>query len=129
MAARIASVTIPSNKRVVISLTYIKGVGRSTAEKVLDQLNIDHNTRVKDLTEEQVKSIRNLIEGDYKVEGNLLRDILLHIKRLREIHSYRGLRHSKKLPVRGQRSKTNSRTVRGNKRNTMGSGKIKATKK
>lgn len=126
--ARIAGVSIPSNKRVVIALTYIKGIGQTTAEKIIADLNIDSNTRVKDLTEDVVNTLRKAVEKTYKVEGDLTRETLLNIKRLKEINSYRGSRHAKRLPARGQRTKTNSRSVRGNKRNTMGSGRVKAQK-
>lgn len=126
--ARIAGITLPSNKRVEIALTYIKGVGISTSKKVLGQLKIDKNTRVKDLPEATVNTLRKTIEAQYRVEGDLTREVLLNIKRLKEIGCRRGIRHTKKLTVRGQRTKTNSRTVRGNTRSTMGSGKVKAQK-
>lgn len=126
--ARIAGINLPPNKRVEIGLTYILGIGRSTADKILKQTKIDPNTRVKDLTENEVNSLRALIDNDYKVEGDLRREFLTNIKRLKEIKCYRGIRHSKNLPARGQRTKTNSRTVRGNVRKTMGSGKTKMTK-
>lgn len=126
--ARIAGVTIPTNKRVVIALTYIKGIGRVTAQKLVDQYKIDPHLRVKDLTEDVVNSLRKSIETGFKVEGDLTREVLLNIKRLKEINSYRGVRHSKHLPARGQRTKTNSRTVRGNTRRTMGSGRVKEQK-
>ncbi len=126
--ARIAGVTIPSNKRVPIALTYIKGIGRSTAEKIVKELGIDENIRVKDLSDDVINKLRNVIEKNYKVEGDLTREVLLNIKRLKEIGCYRGIRHMKKLPVRGQRTRTNSRTVRGNVRRTMGSGRVKPQK-
>lgn len=127
--ARISGVNIPREKRVEISLTYIYGVGLTTANKILKTLKIDKNIRVKDLTEEQVNALRQMIEKSYKVEGELKRDKLANIKRLKEIKAYRGTRHAKNLPVRGQRTKTNSRTVRGNKRVTMGSGRVAAGQK
>jgi small subunit ribosomal protein S13 len=123
MAVRIAGVTLPNEKRVEIALTYIFGIGRSKANKILQQTQTDINIRVKNLTEDQINKLRNLIEKEYRVEGDLKREIGSNIKRLKEISSYRGLRHSKNLPVRGQRTKTNSRTVRGNVRKTMGSGR------
>jgi len=122
--ARISGVNIPREKRVEISLTYIYGIGLTTANKILKTLKIDKNIRVKDLSEEQVNALRQMIEKNYKVEGELKRDKLSNIKRLKEIKAYRGNRHAKGLPVRGQRTKTNSRTVRGNKRVTMGSGRV-----
>lgn len=126
--ARIAGITIPTNKRVVISLTYIRGIGKSTAEKIIDDLGIDHSTKVKDLTEDQVVKLRAEVEKKHRVEGDLRRDMLSNIKRLIDTGSYRGTRHSRRLPCRGQRTKTNSRTVRGNVRQTMGSGRVKAQK-
>ena len=117
--ARISGVNIPNDKRVEISLTYIFGIGLSTSQDILKKLNIDPNTRVKDLNEEDVNRLRQNIEKELKVEGELKREKIGNIKRLKEIHSYRGSRHSKSLPVKGQRTKTNSRTVRGNKRVTM----------
>ncbi len=122
--ARISGVNIPREKRVEISLTYIYGIGLTTANKILKTLKIDKNIRVKDLSEEQVNALRQMIEKSYKVEGELKRDKLANIKRLKEIKAYRGTRHAKNLPARGQRTKTNSRTVRGNKRVTMGSGRV-----
>lgn len=122
--ARISGVNIPREKRVEISLTYIYGIGLTTANKILKTLKIDKNIRVKDLSEDQVNALRQMIEKTYKVEGELKRDKLSNIKRLKEIKAYRGTRHAKGLPVRGQRTKTNSRTVRGNKRVTMGSGRV-----
>jgi small subunit ribosomal protein S13 len=121
--ARIAGVSIPTNKRVVISLTYVYGVGPATAKKVLKEAGVSETTRVKDLTTDEVTKIRNIVEKQNRVEGDLRRDVLGNIKRLKEINSYRGSRHAKRLPARGQRTKTNSRTVRGNVRNTAGSGR------
>jgi len=125
---RIAGVNIPNEKRIVIALTYIYGVGPITAEKVLKSLNISPDIRAKDLPEEQVNILRAKIEKECKVEGNLRREVLSHIKRLKEIRSYRGVRHYRGLPCRGQKTKTNSRTVRGNVRKTLGSGRTKAQK-
>ncbi len=129
MAVRISGVNIPDNKRVEIALTYIFGIGRSTANKILDKLNIDKNIRVNKMSPDDVVKLRNEIEDNYVLEGELKRQIMMNIKRLKEIGSYRGLRHSRGLPVRGQRTKTNTRTVRGNKRVTMGSGRRSIEKK
>ena len=114
--ARIAGVDIPREKRVEVSLTYIFGIGLPTAEKILAQTNINPDTRVRDLTEEQVNRLRELIDRRYKVEGDLRREVALNIKRLIEIGSYRGVRHRRNLPVRGQRTKTNARQRRGPKK-------------
>jgi small subunit ribosomal protein S13 len=125
--ARIAGVTLPNNKRIETALTYVYGIGDKTAKDLVKQTGLNPETRVKDLTEAEVGKVRDLIEkGGMKVEGELRRDVLSNIKRLKEIGSYRGTRHHRNLPVRGQRTKTNSRTVRGNKRKTMGSGRVKA---
>lgn len=110
--ARIAGIDIPRDKRVVVSLTYIYGIGRSTSEKILAKTGISEDIRVKDLSEEQVNVIRNEIDG-VKVEGDLRREVQLNIKRLMEIGCYRGIRHRRGLPVRGQRTKTNARTRKG----------------
>ena len=126
--ARIAGVTIPNDKRVVIALTYIFGVGDTTSKKGLAQAKVDESIRVKDLTEDQVNAIRTILEKNYRLEGDLRRLVLTNVKRLKEIGSYRGTRHIKNLPVRGQRTKTNSRTVRGNVRRTMTSGRRMLTK-
>jgi small subunit ribosomal protein S13 len=120
--ARIAGVNLP-NKRIEIALTYIYGIGRSLACRILEQAQINKDKRSNELTEDEVNRLRNIIEKNYKVEGELKREILSNIKRLKEIGCYRGIRHAKGLPVRGQRTKTNSRTVRGNVRKTMGSGR------
>lgn len=127
--ARISGVNIPREKRVEISLTYIYGIGLTTSNKILKTLKIDKDIRVKDLSEEQVNALRQMVEKSYKVEGELKRDKLANIKRLKEIKAYRGTRHAKNLPARGQRTKTNSRTVRGNKRVTMGSGRVASGQK
>lgn len=121
--ARIAGVNLPNNKRVAIGLTYIFGIGKTRSIKILKSLKIDPNIRVRDLTEEQVNKLRSEIEKKYQVEGDLKREVIGNIKRLKEIGSYRGSRHIKRLPCRGQKTKTNSRTIRGNVRRTMGSGK------
>ena len=114
--ARIAGVDIPREKRVEIALTYIFGIGLPTAQKILTQPNVNPDTRVRDLTEEQVNRLRELIDRRYKVEGDLRREVALNIKRLIEIGSYRGMRHRRNLPVRGQRTKTNARQRRGPKK-------------
>ena len=126
MAVRIAGVNIPNEKRVEIALTYIHGIGQSRSNKILAEAKVNRDIRVKDLKEDEVNRLREIIEKKYAVEGDLRREVQANIKRLREIDCYRGSRHVKHLPVRGQRTKTNSRTVRGNKRVTMGSGKSKA---
>lgn len=120
---RIAGINIPENKRIEIALTYIYGVGRSLARKILNQAKIDPFLRAKDLTADQVNQLKEIIEKNYKIEGDLRRIVMINIKRLRDIDSWRGTRHVKKLPVRGQRTRTNTRTVRGNVRKTVGSGK------
>ncbi len=114
--ARIAGVDLPKDKRIEIGLTYVYGIGRTSAKKILEQTGINHDTRVKDLTDEEEAKIRECIDHHYVVEGDLRRSVALDIKRLTEIGSYRGLRHRKGLPVRGQRSKTNARTRKGPKR-------------
>jgi len=121
--ARIAGVNIPTQKRVVVSLTYIFGVGASRAADILEKLKIDPDTRVNALTDEQVDGIRNLLNADYKIEGDLRREVLMNIKRLTDLGCYRGLRHRKGLPVRGQKSKTNARTRKGPRRAVAGKKK------
>lgn len=121
--ARIAGVNIPDNKRIEIALTYIFGIGKSTSGVILDELKIDRNIRAKDLTSEQVNALKNNIEASYKIEGELKHEIRMNIRRLKEIGCYRGMRHQRGLPSRGQRTKTNNRTLRGNVRHTMGSGR------
>ncbi len=125
---RIAGVNIPDNKRIEISLTYIYGVGKNTSSNVLAELKIDKNKRTKDLTEEEQNSIRSYIEKKIKIEGDLKLEVRDNVKRLKEVGCYRGTRHQRGLPVRGQRTKTNNRTVRGNVRRTMGSGRVKTEK-
>jgi len=125
---RIAGVNIPDEKRIEISLTYVFGIGPSTANKILDELNISKQTRTKDLTEAEQNQIRDFVEKKYSVEGELKHKIRTNVKRLKEVGAYRGIRHQRGLPVRGQRTKTNNRTVRGNVRRTMGSGRIKTEK-
>jgi len=120
--ARIAGVDIPNDKRVEISLTYIYGVGRSSAIRILKRAEINPDTRVKDLTEQEISRIREVLEGNYVVEGDLRRELSMNIKRLMDIGTYRGLRHRRGLPVRGQRTRTNSRTRKGPRR-TVGARK------
>lgn len=126
--ARIAGVTLPANKRVDIALQYIYGIGKTTAMSIIKKTGVDGSIRVKDLPESDANKLRDVVEKEYKVEGDLRREVLTNIKRLKEIGAYRGTRHIKSLPVRGQRTKTNSRTIRGNVRKTMGSGKRKLEK-
>lgn len=125
--ARIAGVDLPKNKRAEIGLTYIYGIGRSTAQAILKKANVDFNKRVGELTDEEVANIRSVIQSDVKVEGALRSEVQLNVKRLMDIGSYRGLRHRKGLPVRGQRTRTNARTRKG-KRKTV-AGKKKAIEK
>lgn len=126
--ARIAGVTIPAQKRIVIGLTYIYGIGNVRSVQILERAKVDGNIRSKDLTLEQENAIRVIVEKEYRVEGELRREVMGNIKRLKDIGSYRGSRHAKKLPVRGQRTKSNSRSVRGNVRKTAGSGRRMLTK-
>ena len=114
--ARIAGVDLPRDKRVEIGLTYIYGIGRVSANRILKDANVNPDTRVRDLTDEEVARIRDIIDAHYMVEGDLRRDTALNIKRLQEIGCYRGIRHRKGLPVRGQKTKTNARTRKGPKR-------------
>jgi small subunit ribosomal protein S13 len=124
---RIAGINLPENKRMEIALTAVYGVGRSTAAKILTNAGVPLGIKVPDLTEEMEAAIRTQIES-LKIEGDLSRDVDQNIKRLKDIKAYRGVRHMRHLPARGQRTKTNSRTVRGNVRKTMGSGRRKAEK-
>ncbi|MCQ2533477.1 MAG: 30S ribosomal protein S13 [Clostridia bacterium] len=121
--ARIAGVDLPNDKRVEIALTYIYGIGKTSADSIIAATGINPDTRVKDLTEDEVASIRDQIENNYTVEGDLKREVALNIKRLTEIGCYRGRRHRNKLPVRGQRTKTNARTRKGPKRTVAGKKK------
>jgi len=114
--ARIAGVDLPKNKRVEIGLTYIYGIGRSTARQILSELNIDFNTKTDQLSESEINYIRRMIDGKYKVEGELRSEVSMNIKRLMDLGCYRGLRHRKSLPVNGQRTKTNARTRKGPRR-------------
>lgn len=125
---RIAGVNIPDEKRIEISLTYIYGIGPSSATKILDELEISKLTRTKNLTEDEKNKIREYVEKKIRVEGELKHAVRTNVKRLKEIGAYRGIRHIKGLPTRGQRTKTNNRTIRGNVRKTMGSGRVKAEK-
>lgn len=117
--ARIAGITLPPNKRVEIGLTYLFGIGRAKSNNILEEAKIDKNKKVKDLTEEEVNSIRQIIEQREKIEGDLRKDVSMNIKRLIEIGAYRGIRHRRRLPVRGQRSKTNARTRKGPRGNVI----------
>jgi small subunit ribosomal protein S13 len=127
--ARIAGVNIPTEKKVKISLAYIYGIGFSRALDVLEEAKVDPEKRVKDLAEAEINKIRELVEKKYVVEGDLKREIIGNIKRMKEIGCYRGIRHIKGLPVRGQTTKRNSRTIRGNVRKTMGSGRKPSAQK
>ena len=129
MAVRIAGVNIPNEKLVEISLTYIYGIGQTKAKEILRTANLSPDTRVKNLTDQQVNRLRELVEKQHKVEGDLKREVFSNIKRLKEINCYRGARHIKGLPVRGQRTKTNNGTVRGNVRRTAVSGKKMSAQK
>lgn len=121
--ARIAGVDLPREKRVEVSLTYIFGIGRASARKIVEQAGINPDTRVKDLTEEEVVKLREIIDKNYQVEGDLRREVNMNIKRLMDLGSYRGIRHRRGLPVRGQKTKTNARTRKGPKRTAGGKKK------
>ena len=126
---RIAGVVLPQQKRIEAALSYIYGVGFPRSRQILQAVKVDPSKRTKDLSEAEVSRLKEFIEGNYKVEGALRQEIQLNVKRLKEIGSYRGIRHIRGLPVRGQRTKTNSRTVRGNVRKTAGSGRKSASEK
>lgn len=126
--ARIAGIDLPNEKRVEIGLTYIYGIGRSRANEILGQTGVSPDTRCRDLTETEVARLRELIDSEYIVEGDLRRDVAMNIKRLQEIGSYRGLRHRRNLPVRGQRTRTNARTRRGTRRTVAGRKRARAKK-
>jgi len=126
---RIASTNIPNEKKIAYALPYVYGIGPTLATKILKDAGIDGNIRAKDLTEAQQDKLRAIVEKDYKTEGDLRREIMSNIKRLKDVKCYRGIRHMKHLPARGQRTKTNSRTVRGNVRKTAVSGKKLAGQK
>ncbi|MBW2051745.1 MAG: 30S ribosomal protein S13 [Deltaproteobacteria bacterium] len=118
--ARIAGIDLPKNKRVEIALTYIYGIGRSTSQVILNNANVNWDTKTDNLTEEEITKIRKIIDSDVKVEGDLRREVTTNIKRLMDLGSYRGLRHRKSLPVRGQRTHTNARTRKGPRRSVVG---------
>ncbi|MBI4919972.1 30S ribosomal protein S13 [Candidatus Azambacteria bacterium] len=126
---RIAGVNIPENKKIIISLSYIYGLGQGEAKKIIASLKIDPLKKASDLSAEELNRLKDYVEKQYKIEGELKRVIQSNIKRLKEIGAYRGYRHSRGLPVRGQRTKTNSRTRRGNVRKTVGSGRKKSAEK
>jgi small subunit ribosomal protein S13 len=126
--ARIAGIDVPRDKRVEIALTYIYGIGPSISRQILHQTRVNADTRVRDLTEDEVHRLREVIDREYKVEGELRREVALNIKRLTEIGCYRGLRHRRNLPVRGQRTRTNARTKRGARKTVAGRRKATAKK-
>jgi small subunit ribosomal protein S13 len=126
--ARIAGVDLPKNKRTEIALTYIYGIGKTSSQQILEQAGIDPDIRIKDLTEEDATRIRVIVDRDYKVEGDLRREVTQNIKRLQEIGSYRGLRHRRNLPAHGQRTRTNARTKRGSRRTVPGKRRSRAKK-
>ena len=126
---RILGADIPDNKKVEIALTYVFGIGRSRAREILENTKIDFSKKPKELTPQELNKIKEYVEKNYKVEGDLRREIASDIKRLKDIRCYRGIRHLKRLPVRGQSTKRNSRTVRGNVRKSVGSGRKKAASK
>ena len=127
--ARIAGIDLPRTKRVEVGLTYIYGIGLKTSQEILAQAHVSPDTRIKDLTEVEVNLLRELVEKQHKVEGDLRREVSLNVKRLVEIGAYRGLRHRRSLPVRGQRTKTNARTRRGPKKTVPGRGRRRGAKK
>jgi small subunit ribosomal protein S13 len=127
--ARIEGVDLPRNKRVEIGLTYLYGIGPTRAQEILDHTKVNPDIRIKDLSESDVAAIREFISKNYKVEGDLRREVQMSIKRLIEIGSYRGMRHRRNLPVRGQRTKTNSRTRKGTKKTVAGRGRRRGAKK
>lgn len=120
---RVLGVHIPDEKKIEIALTYVYGIGKTLAKEILKQANISLDKKAKDLTQDELNKIKEVVETNYLVEGDLKRDIMMNVKRLKDINTWRGQRHSKKLPVRGQTTRVNSRTVRGNKRITVGSGR------
>ena len=126
--ARIAGVDLPRDKRVEISLTYIYGIGRTTSRQILDQADVSPDTRVRDLAEAEVARLREVIDRNYHVEGDLRREVAMNIKRLQEIGCYRGIRHRKNLPVRGQRTRTNARQKRGARKTVAGKRRSRAKK-
>jgi small subunit ribosomal protein S13 len=126
--ARILGITIPDNKKILYSLTYVYGVGQSSSALILKSANIDPDKKAKDLNDEELNKIQKILERSYRVEGDLRREVGQNVKRLKEVGSWRGLRHSRRLPIHG-RTKTNSRTIRGNVRKTMGSGRKSTSEK
>jgi len=126
---RISGINIPENKRIEIALTYIYGIGLSLSQKILSNLKIDSSIRTNKLSDDEINRLRDEIEKEYKVEGGLRQEKMMNIKRLKDISCYRGVRHTKGLPTRGQQTKTNTRTVRGNVRRTVGSGRKKSAEK
>jgi small subunit ribosomal protein S13 len=127
--ARIAGVDLPRNKRVEIGLTYIYGIGRATSGAILHRANVNPDTRVKDLAESEIAALREIIDREHRVEGDLRREVQMNVKRLMEIGCYRGLRHRRNLPVHGQRTRTNARTKRGPKKTVAGRGRRRGAKK
>ncbi len=127
--ARIAGINIPDNKRIEIALTYIYGIGHVLSQRILNKAKINPDVRTNKLSNQEVNRLREIVEKEYRVEGELRQEKMMNIKRLKDIGSYRGSRHIKGLPVRGQQTKTNTRTVRGNVRRSMGSGRKKAADK
>jgi small subunit ribosomal protein S13 len=127
--ARIAGVDIPKDKRIEVALTYLYGIGPTLSKKIMEQTGVNPDTRVKDLTDEEINRIREVIDKGYKVEGDLRKEINFNIKRLIEVGSYRGLRHRRGLPVRGQRTKTNARTKRGPRKTVAGRGRRRGMSK
>ncbi len=126
--ARIAGVDLPRDKRVEVALTYIYGIGRTTSQEILNKTGVDPNTRVKDLAEAEISRLREVIDRDYRVEGDLRREVTMNIKRLQEIGCYRGIRHRRNLPVRGQRTRTNARCKRGPRKTVPGRKRSRAKK-
>ncbi len=126
---RIAGINIPENKKIIVALSYLYGIGQPLARRIVAKVNINPDKKARELTSDEVAKLRDFVEKNYKIEGELRRTVQGNVKRLREINSYRGFRHARGLPVRGQRTKTNSRTRRGNVRKTVGSGRKKAAEK
>lgn len=126
--ARISGITLPQNKRIIIALTAVYGIGSTLSKKILEATKVNPETKTKDLTDDEINKVREVVEKQHKVEGDLRREVMMNIKRLKEIGTLRGMRHIKHLPVRGQSTKTNSRTCRGNVRKTAASGKVTVQK-
>lgn len=126
---RIAGVNIPDQKRIEVALTYIYGIGGMRAREILRAAGVNPDKRTKDLSADEVNRVKDIVEKHYRVEGELRRELMMHIKRLKDIGAYRGVRHARRLPARGQRTRTNSRTVRGNVRKPVGSGRKRAAEK